>query len=132
MTYEEGFRITDMNKLEENSIPTQKVASAACALFSELTFQHGFVHADPHPGNILVRPRLGSKTGEFDIVLLDHGMYRRLEDEFRLNYSNLWAGLVSGDYHLALKGVKGMGLEDNYLDVVSILFDFFCVRIYGN
>ena len=24
--------------------------------FAEMTFVHGYLHADPHPGNILVRP----------------------------------------------------------------------------
>ena len=126
MTYEDGFRITDIEKLKQNSIRSKDVASATCALFSELTFRHGFVHADPHPGNILVRPRtftssVTAKNGEFDIVLLDHGMYRRLDDGFRLHYSNLWAGLVSGDQQQALKGVRGMKLDDKYLDIFSIM-----------
>ena len=126
MTYEEGFKITDLEKLKQHSIKSKDVASATCALFSELTFRHGFVHADPHPGNILVRPRTKStssstKNGEFDIVLLDHGMYRRLDDSFRLHYSNLWAGLVSGDHEQALKGVRGMKLDDKYLDIFSVM-----------
>lgn len=120
MTYEEGFRITDMEKLKQNSLDSQKVSSAACAMFADLTFRHGFVHSDPHPGNILVRPRASSK-GEFDIVLLDHGMYRRLEDDFRVHYCNLWAGLVSGNNAQALQGVRGMGLDDKYLDIFAIM-----------
>ncbi len=42
-------------------------------LFSEMIFQQGFVHCDPHPGNILVR--CGSNTGKLEIVMLDHGLY---------------------------------------------------------
>lgn len=41
-------------------------------LYSEMIFNRGFVHSDPHPGNILVRK---SEKGSTDIVLLDHGLY---------------------------------------------------------
>lgn len=26
--------------------------------FAEMTFIHGFIHADPHPGNLMVRPKV--------------------------------------------------------------------------
>ena len=42
-------------------------------------FISGFVHCDPHPGNILVRA-VNSKP---QIVLLDHGQYRELSEDFR-------------------------------------------------
>lgn len=43
-------------------------------MYSEMIFLNGFVHCDPHPGNVLVRkcPR-SNKT---EIVLLDHGLYQ--------------------------------------------------------
>jgi len=41
-------------------------------LYSEMIFVQGYVHCDPHPGNLLVRP---SATGT-EIVLLDHGLYQ--------------------------------------------------------
>lgn len=43
-------------------------------MYSEMIFVNGFVHCDPHPGNVLVRKRPGSEKAE--IVLLDHGLYQ--------------------------------------------------------
>lgn len=43
-------------------------------MYSEMMFVHGFVHCDPHPGNVLVRKR--PDTGKAEIVLLDHGLYQ--------------------------------------------------------
>ena len=41
-------------------------------LYSEMIFVQGYIHCDPHPGNLLIRP---STTGT-EIVLLDHGLYQ--------------------------------------------------------
>ena len=43
-------------------------------LYSEMIFQRGFVHCDPHPGNILIRCCEGKKK-DLEIILLDHGLY---------------------------------------------------------
>jgi len=122
MSFEEGFRITDKARLAEHGISTKMVAAAACSLFAELMMVHGFVYADAHPGNIFIRPRF--TKGEFDIVLLDHGMYRRLDETFRSSYCNLWAGLVNGNDQQAMKGISGLGLPDNYLDLMGLMLTY--------
>ncbi len=53
----------------------RSVASAVLDVFSAMTFEHGWLHADPHPGNILVREN-PNIPGKSQIVLLDHGLYR--------------------------------------------------------
>ena len=37
-----------------------------------MIFAHGFVHCDPHPGNVLIRK---DGNGRVEVVLLDHGLY---------------------------------------------------------
>lgn len=49
---------------------------------------HGFVHCDPHPGNLFVRAH--PEDGRWQLVVLDHGMYRRLTPQFRAAYCRLW------------------------------------------
>jgi hypothetical protein len=122
MTFEDGFKANDTKKMKEYGINPRQVAAATCSLFAQLMLVHGFVYVDSHPGNVFVRPRsdTGRSKGEFDIVLLDHGMYRRLDETFRAGYCNLWAGLVSGNDSQALKGVRQIGLEDKYLDVMGL------------
>lgn len=44
-------------------------------LYSTMIFEHGYIHCDPHPGNVLVK-----KTPRgLQIVLLDHGLYQVLD-----------------------------------------------------
>ncbi|XP_012867903.1 PREDICTED: uncharacterized aarF domain-containing protein kinase 1 isoform X2 [Dipodomys ordii] len=64
-------------------------------MYSEMIFVNGFVHCDPHPGNMLVRKH--PRTGKAEIVLLDHGLYQVLTDEFRLDYCHLWQSLIWTD-----------------------------------
>lgn len=52
-------------------------------VFGEMTFVLGYVHCDPHPGNVLVRK---NSKGRAELVLLDHGLYRDLDREFRYKY----------------------------------------------
>lgn len=59
-----------------------------------MIFDHGFVHGDPHPGNILVSVE-GVKG--FSLVLLDHGIYRELDKKFMLDYCKLWKALILMD-----------------------------------
>ncbi|CEG78732.1 Putative Atypical/ABC1/ABC1-B protein kinase [Rhizopus microsporus] len=64
-----------------------------------MMFIDGFVHCDPHPGNIFIRPakRTRSHPYNFDVVLLDHGLYRTLTDQLRTDYAHLWTSLIRGE-----------------------------------
>ena len=59
-----------------------------------MIFKYGFVHSDPHPGNIMVRRAPG---GGVQVVLLDHGIYQRLTREEREMFCELWTSLVTLD-----------------------------------
>ena len=41
-------------------------------MISEMIFLKGYLHADPHPGNVLVNKQ---NNGQVNIILLDHGLY---------------------------------------------------------
>lgn len=56
-----------------NNTKLFKICRMLGKLYSEMIFVNGFVHCDPHPGNILVR--INKKTKQEEIVLLDHGLY---------------------------------------------------------
>ena len=50
-----------------------KVSSKVGQIYSEMIFVQGFIHCDPHPGNILIRK---NSKGNVEIVMLDHGLYQ--------------------------------------------------------
>ena len=65
-------------------------------LFSAQIFEWGWVHCDPHPGNMIVRPHPTIK-GSPQLVLLDHGLYVHPSPEFRQQYATLWKSLMTLD-----------------------------------
>jgi aarF domain-containing kinase len=48
-------------------------------------------------GNLLIRlaPKVSKSPYNFEIVLLDHGLYFDLDPELRVNYSKLWLSLIA-------------------------------------
>ncbi|XP_049936186.1 uncharacterized protein LOC116262232 isoform X2 [Nymphaea colorata] len=112
-----GHKVDDIQFLKEMGLKPKKVAQALMEAFAEMIFVHGFVHGDPHPGNILVSPE-GSEG--FTIVLLDHGIYRELDDRFRLDYCHLWKAMILLDVdeilHLGEK--LGVGKYAKYFPVI--------------
>ena len=97
MDYEEGVYVTELDTIKNKwGFNTGDISTLVSTTFCEQMYRHGFVHCDPHEGNILVRPH-ATKKGKPCIVLLDHGLYRELGTTFRMQYCRLWRGLVMGD-----------------------------------
>lgn len=78
-------------------------------IFSAQMFLWGWVHCDPHPGNIFIR-RLPS--GKPELVLIDHGLYVHLKPEFRHQYSLFWKSLMTFDNKTVGKIVQSWGAQN--------------------
>lgn len=99
MDFIHGVKLDDKEGIARMGLSTQKVAELLTTVFSKQIFLDGFVHCDPHPGNVLIR-RLrphDPSSDDPELVLLDHGLYRELDDEFRINYCNLWVAIIHAD-----------------------------------
>ncbi|PNJ65091.1 aarF domain-containing protein kinase 1 isoform X1 [Pongo abelii] len=138
MEFVDGGQVNDRDYMERNKIDVNEVRSRAqgcCAgerawsrlprkclcvqisrhlgkMYSEMIFVNGFVHCDPHPGNVLVRKH--PSTGKAEIVLLDHGLYQVLTEEFRLNYCHLWQSLIWTDMKRVKEYSQRLGAGDLY------------------
>ncbi|RXW16719.1 hypothetical protein EST38_g9135 [Candolleomyces aberdarensis] len=96
MEFIQGARVDDLKYLADHNIDRNKVAVELSRIFSQMVFNNGWFHADPHPGNLLIRPAPPKSKSpyNFEIVLLDHGLYFDLDTELRVNYSKLWLSLM--------------------------------------
>lgn len=108
MEYVDGVKPTDIEGLRRLGMDPLKVARTISSIFSEMIFTHGFVHCDPHPGNMLITAN--GADGEHTVVVLDHGMYRRLTPKFRSAYCLLWKALLTRDTDLGEHAVSCLGV----------------------
>lgn len=83
------------------------IAKLIASVFNEQVFLEGFVHTDPHPGNMLVR----KENGGVYLVLLDHGLYKELDDDFRIKYAHLWRSLMMADVKGIKESCKDLGID---------------------
>ncbi|KAI7851026.1 ABC1 family-domain-containing protein [Circinella umbellata] len=123
MEFIEGSRIDDLDYMKKHGINPAQVSAEFSEAFSKMIFLHGFVHCDPHPGNVLIRPAKDPKHSKFnfDIVLIDHGLYRELPEQLRIDYARLWTSLIRGDEAGIKKYAKRVGGTDTYQLFASIL-----------
>jgi hypothetical protein len=51
MEFEEGFKATDVNQIDQVGLKRRDVAQLISSVFNAQIFQNGFVHCDPHEAN---------------------------------------------------------------------------------
>ncbi|ETW08547.1 Atypical/ABC1 protein kinase, variant [Aphanomyces invadans] len=103
MEFIHGVKVTNTNAITQKlRLDPVDIAGKVSAMFAEMVFCSGFVHCDPHPGNLFVR-RHPHRPREAQIVLLDHGLYRQLDDDFRQTFCRLWKALLLRDNKLLME-----------------------------
>ena len=115
MEYIEGIKITDREALERAGISPHDVARLLNYLYADQMLHLGILHADPHPGNLLVQP--GPR-----LVLLDHGLTVPLAPSLVNSLNKLVQALTRGDFagvHEAL-GDAGLRFEGE-VDITTLL-----------
>jgi aarF domain-containing kinase len=97
MEFIEGARVDDLAYLKRHHIDRNQVSQELSRIFSQMVYLNGFFHADPHHGNLLVRPRApgSSSPFNFDVCLLDHGQYFDIPSDLRVNYAHFWLTLLT-------------------------------------
>lgn len=110
MEYLEGGQVTDVEYIKKNGIDPFTVANKIGQVYSEMIFNTGFVHSDPHPGNILVRKQPGKGV---ELILLDHGLYANLTEKFRYDYSKLWLSILNVDREGMRHYAQNLGIKGN-------------------
>ncbi|KAH3661849.1 hypothetical protein OGAPHI_006028 [Ogataea philodendri] len=95
MEFLSGSRLDNLEYLDKNNISRSEVSCCLSHIFNNMIFQTGFVHCDPHHGNLAIRALPKKKNGHnFEIILYDHGLYRRIPTQMKVDYAKFWLAMI--------------------------------------
>lgn len=82
MEYIDGVKINELDKLKGLKINPKKLSSILYLSYLKQLLVDGFFHADPHPGNLLVK-------NDGTLVYIDFGMVGKVSNEMKKNIVRL-------------------------------------------
>nr|XP_046273593.1 uncharacterized aarF domain-containing protein kinase 5 isoform X1 [Scatophagus argus] len=108
----DGCKINNVEEIKRQGLSLKDTADKLIRIFAEQIFYTGFIHADPHPGNVLVRRGPDNKA---ELVLLDHGLYEYLSQSDRVALCKLWRSIVLRDEAAMEKYSNALGVKEYFL-----------------
>lgn len=97
-----GIRVTDIPEVRRTEVDLSPLARGLGRAYLDQIFVHGLIHADPHPGNMLL-------TGDQQLVLLDLGMVAHVPPRLRDQLLKLVLATVEGRGEQAAEVFMHMG-----------------------
>ena len=96
--YIEGVKASEIDRIEKEGLDRKLITARGADLILKQVFDHGFFHADPHPGNIFILP------GNV-ICYLDFGMMGSVERQTREDFADLVHSVVMRDESGAMRAL---------------------------
>lgn len=102
MTCLDGVKLNDLKNSTEEFDDLEDFARRGAKIYLDMIFVHGFYHADPHPGNIVI-------MDDNVIGLLDFGMVGRISERTREDIEGMLMAIVNHDVPLLVMFVERIG-----------------------
>jgi predicted unusual protein kinase regulating ubiquinone biosynthesis (AarF/ABC1/UbiB family) len=102
MTFEDGLKITDFGAIDRAGIDREAVARLLVECYYAMLLEHRVFHADPHPGNFLVRPGP-------ELVILDYGAVEEVTPALAEGMQEVLIGGAARNPDQVLRGLERMG-----------------------
>jgi predicted unusual protein kinase regulating ubiquinone biosynthesis (AarF/ABC1/UbiB family) len=102
MSFEAGVKINDRDALASIGVEPEAVARLLVGCYVTMLFQHRVFHADPHPGNFLVR------SGP-QLVILDYGAVEEVTERLQQGMKRVVMGVMGKNDDEILAGLEHMG-----------------------
>ena len=126
----ESPKITDVAAMEADGIDPAEVAEVLLDVYFDQVFREGFFHADPHPGNLFIRPRPDvpwpPEDGEaasgrpFWLIFVDFGMVGRVPTLMGDNLRQVLISVTQRDGRRLTEAYQNLGFFLPGADMVRI------------
>ena len=104
----DGIKAGDLAALDAAGVDRLALAERILDAYGAMIFRDGLYHADPHPGNLLVRPDPDAPGG-FELVFLDFGAVARLTPASQTGLAEMVAGVLARDAGRVTAALATMG-----------------------
>jgi ubiquinone biosynthesis protein len=111
-----GFKVDDLDALTAAGIDHVALAQRATSLVLRSIFEHGFFHADPHPGNFFVEP-------DGTIGLIDFGMVGEVDAATRAALMGVLMALITSDAKPLVDAAMRLGISPESTDEDALTAD---------
>mmetsp|Transcript_65590 Transcript_65590/g.207452 ORF Transcript_65590/g.207452 Transcript_65590/m.207452 type:complete len:476 (+) Transcript_65590:754-2181(+) len=113
MEWIEGCKLTDEEAMAANGLDVVDFVDVGIECTLRQLLEHGYFHADPHPGNLLA-------TTEKDLVYLDFGMMSEAPEDARYAIIAHVVHLVNRDYDAMCRDYYALGFMTRDVDTSPI------------
>lgn len=118
MEFISGAKINDLASLESFGFAASIIAQNCLDLYLEQVLQHGFFHADPHPGNVFV-----NKKGQ--IVFIDFGSMGFMIPNDRVHIEGMVMNFLMKDAKGLIRNIKKLAIVHHIEDERQLERDAF-------
>ena len=113
MEFVEGTNISNKTELTNRHLSPEKLAARGANTILKQIFEHGFFHADPHPGNIFIL--------ENNVVcFLDYGMMGTISRSLKEQLIDVLVGVVEENPRRVTRAIMQMVSSDDFIDTVNL------------
>jgi len=109
MEYIEGVKINDIDGLSAMGISPKSIVQSGLDLYLEQVLEHGFFHADPHPGNLFV-----NKRGQ--VVFIDFGAMGFMIPQDRAVIESMVLNFLMKDARDLIRNIKKLAVVHHIED----------------
>jgi predicted unusual protein kinase regulating ubiquinone biosynthesis (AarF/ABC1/UbiB family) len=104
----DGVKVSDRARLAALGVDRARLARAVVTAYCQQIFTDGIYHADPHPGNLMVR-RAAPPAGDVTIVFIDFGAVAEVSPRMRRGIADLIQAALARDTPRLVQAMKDMG-----------------------
>jgi len=110
----DGYKLTDTEKIKALGLDPNNIVKIGVTSGLQQLLEHGFFHADPHPGNLFA-------TFDGRMAYIDFGMMDQLEEETKETLASCVVDLINKDYENLASNFVKLGFLTPETDIKPII-----------
>lgn len=109
-----GYKLNDLEGMKAAGFDPDEIIRIGVTSGLKQLLEHGFFHADPHPGNLFA-------TTEGQMAYIDFGMMDQLEEETKETIASSVVQLINKDYNALARDFVTLGFLAPHTDITPII-----------